>query len=88
MKVNTELRENAIKLLYKLINNLFYFDDIKIEIRLYVSIKTLKQEIFKLIYNEIKYLGYIRIYKKLTRDIYIFNIFIKLHEYLRYYPYY
>ena len=56
--------------------------------RLYISIKTLKQEVFKLIYNKIKYLDFIYIYKKLTYNIYIFNIFIKLYEYLRYYYYY
>ena len=56
--------------------------------RLYISIKILKQEIFKLTYNKIKYLDYIRIYKKLTRNIYIFNISIKLYKYLRYYLYY
>ena len=87
IKINVKLKENVIKLLYKLINNLLYFDDIKRGIRLYIS-KTLKQEVFKLTYNKIKYLGYTRIYKKLIRDIYIFNIFIKLYKYLRYYFYY
>ena len=88
IKVNAKLKENVIKLLYKLINNLLYFDNIEIRIRLYISIKTLKQEIFKLIYNKTKYFDYIYIYEKLTRDIYIFNIFIKLYKYLRYCFYY
>ena len=56
--------------------------------RLYVLIKLLKYEIFKLIYDEIRYLNYTRTYKKLIRNIYIFNILIKLYEYLRYYFYY
>ena len=46
IKVSTKLKENAIELLYKLINNLFYFDDIKREMRLYVSIKILKMRGF------------------------------------------
>ena len=29
MKINIKLEKNVIKLLYKLINNLLYFDDIK-----------------------------------------------------------
>ena len=37
-----ELKENAIKLLYKLINNLLYFDNVKIKMRLYILIKILK----------------------------------------------
>ena len=42
MKINAKLEENAVKLLYKLINNLLYFDDAEIKMRLCVSIKTLK----------------------------------------------
>ena len=41
LKINIKLEENVINLLYKLINNLFYFDNIEREIRLYIS-KTLK----------------------------------------------
>ena len=37
MKINTKLKENVIELLYKLINNLFYFDNAKRKIRLCVS---------------------------------------------------
>ena len=67
---------------------MLYFDNIKREIRLYILIKTLNQEVFKLIYNKIKYLDYTYIYKKLIRNIYIFNISIKLYKYLRHYSYY
>ena len=88
IKINIKLKENIIKLLYKLINNLLYFDNIKREMRLYISIKTLKQKVFKLTHNKIRYLDYIYIYKKLTYNVYIFNIFIKLYKYLRYYSYY
>ena len=37
IEINIKLEENAIKLLYKLINNLLYFDNIKRKIRLYIS---------------------------------------------------
>ena len=38
-----------------------------------------------MIHNEIKHSNYARTYEKLTRDIYFFNMFIKLYEYLRHY---
>lgn len=56
------------------------------KMRLCVLIRILKHEVFKLIYDEIKHLNYTHTHKKLTRDIYIFNMFIKLYKYLRYYP--
>ena len=87
VKINTELEKNVVRLSYKFINDLLYFDDPKRGIRLCVSIKTLEHEIFKLIYNEMEYSGYARIYEKLIRGFYIFNIFIKFHEYLRYCSY-
>ena len=55
--------------------------------RLYI-LMVLKYKIFKLAYNKIGYSDYIRTYKKLTRGVYIFNMLIKLHEYLRHYLYY
>ena len=88
MKINKELKKNIIKLLYLLIDNLFYFNNLKKEMRLYIFIKILKHKMFKLVYNKIRYFNYVRIYKKLTRNIYIFNILIKLYEYLRYCLYY
>ena len=51
--------------------------------RLCVSIRVLKYEIFKLIYNKMRYLDYARTHEKLTRDIYIYNMSIKLYKYLR-----
>ena len=88
MKINAKLKNNIVKLLYKLINNLLNFNNLKKKMRLYVSIKTLKYKVFKLIHDEMKHFNYARTYKKLIRDIYIFNIFIKLYKYLRHYPHY
>ena len=84
MKSNVVLKNNTIKLLYKLINDLLYFDDLHREIRLYIS-NVLKYKIFKLAYNEIRYSDYTRFYEKLIDNIYIFNITIKLYKYLRHY---
>ena len=88
MKVNAKLEDNAIRLLYKLINNLFYFDDLERGMRLCMLIRILKYKIFKLIYDKMRHFNYIRIYEKLIRDIYIFNMFIKLYKYLRHCFYY
>ena len=52
------------KFLYKFINDLFYFDNNKKNLRLYI-LTIMKIKIFQLIYNKIKYLKYIRIYKRL-----------------------
>ena len=41
IRINIKLKENVIKLLYKLINNLLYFDNAERKIRLYI-LKTLK----------------------------------------------
>ena len=74
-------------MLYKLIEDLLYFDNNERGFRLCIFI-IMKEEIFKLAYNEIEYLGYARIYKKLTEGLYLFNIVIKFYKFIRYYPYY
>ena len=51
------------------------------KIKLRFLIKQTFKEVFKLVYNKMKHLNYIRIYEKLIRDIYIFNMFIKLYKY-------
>ena len=55
--------------------------------QLYI-LTVLKYDILKLTYNEIKYLEYTHTHEKLTRNVYIFNIFTKLYKYLRYYSHY
>ena len=42
----------------------------------------MKREIFKFIYNKIRYSEYTRIYKKLIKEFYLFNIFIKLYKFI------
>ena len=84
---NNTLEKNIVKLLYRLINNLLYFNDNKRDLDLYIFI-SLKAKVFKLIYNKIRYLDYIRIYKRLIYKLYIFEITIKLYKFIRYYSYY
>ena len=86
MKTNIELGpENTARLLYQLINNLFYFNNFERGMRLYI-LTALEHKVFKLAYNETGHPGYTRTHKKLTRGVYIFNMSTKLHEYLRHYP--
>ena len=87
MKRNSVLSENTTRLFYELINELLYCKKEYNNLRLYISL-ALEKKVFKLVYNEIDYLEYIRTYKKLTIDLFIYNIIIKLHEYIRYYSYY
>lgn len=47
----------------------------------------LEKNAFQLAYNELGHAGYVRTHKKLTSNIYIFNMTTKLHEYLRHCPY-
>ena len=84
MTENQALKENTIKLLYRIINELLYFDDKKCDLRLYIF-TILKAKVFKLAYNEIKYSKYIRIYKRLIDSLYIFSISTKLYKFIRHY---
>ena len=68
-------------MLYKIINDLFYFDDDERDLRLYISI-IIKVEIFKLTYDEMKHFNYVYIYKRLIEELYIFNMITKLYKFI------
>ena len=74
-------------MLYKIVDDLLYFDDDKRELRLYV-LSTIKAEVFKLIYDEIRYFEYTQTHERLTKELYIFNISIKLYKFIKYYLHY
>ena len=77
------IKKNVINILYKIIDDLFYFDDDKRDLRFYVLI-VIKVEVFKLTYNEIKYFDYARTYERLIEKFYIFNIITKFYKFIRY----
>ena len=87
MRDNNALKKNIIKLLYRLIDNLLYFDNNEKRFRLYIS-TILKIKVFKLIYNKLRYSSYTRTYEKLIKELYIFDIITKLYEFIRYYSHY
>ena len=81
---NAALKENVAIILYKVIDDLLYFDDDKRDLRFCVLI-IMKIEVFKLAYDEIKYFDYVYIHKRLIEEFYIFNMITKLHEFIRHY---
>ena len=84
---NKALKKNAIKFSYHIVDKLLYFDNNEKKFRLYVSL-VFKIEIFKLTYNKIKYLEYARTHERLIKELYIFDITIKLYKFIRYYSNY
>ena len=84
---NVTLKENVSIILYKKIDDLFYFDNDKRNLRFCILI-VIKTKMFKLIYNEIKHFDYAYTHKRLIKKLYIFNITTKFHEFIRYCFYY
>ena len=82
---NDALSENTVKLLYKIVNDLLYFDDNERGLRLYIP-SIMEAEIFKLAYDEMGYSGYVRTYKRFIGNLYIFSMASKLYEFIRYCP--
>ena len=84
---NKVLKENAAKLSYRIINNLLYFNNNERGLRLYIS-SLIKEEVFKLAYNEISYSSYARTHERLISNLYILRITSKLYKFIRYCHYY
>ena len=74
-------------MLYKIIDDLFYFDDDKRDLRFCVS-TIMKVEVFKLAHNEIRYFDYARTHKRFIKEFYIFNMITKFYEFIRHCFYY
>ena len=73
-------------MLYKVIDDLFYFDDDKKGLRFCVS-TIMKIEVFKLTHNEMRHFNYVYTHKRLIEELYIFNIKTKLYKFIRHCPY-
>lgn len=87
MKKNEKLAKNAIKLSYKLINDLLYFDNDEKDFHLCIS-NFIKIKIFKLMYNEMNYSEYVYTHERFIKKLYIHNIIIKFYKFIRYYSHY
>lgn len=86
LKINERLKNNVVKLLYKLIDKLFYFDNDEKNFRLYIF-NIIKTKIFKLTHDKIKHFDYIRTHEKFIQNLYIHNITNKLYNFIHYYFY-
>ena len=84
---NVTLKKNAAIILYKIINDLLYFDDDEKNLRLYMLI-VIKIEVLKLTYNEMRYFDYAYTHKRFIEKLYIFNITTKLYNFIRHYLHY
>ena len=82
---NEALGENVIKLPYRVVDSLLYFDDDEKGLRLCIS-SVMKTEVFKLVHDEMGHPGYARTHERLMKGLYIFGMIIKLHEFIRYCP--
>ncbi len=70
-----------VTLIYNIINRILYFKDNKFSLYLYI-LSIMEVEVFKLIYNKIRYLDYTYIYKRLIEGLYIYNISKKLYKFI------
>ena len=82
---NDDLDENAVELAYKIVDDLLYFDDDEKGLRLYIP-SAMEGEVFKLTHDEMDHPGYARTHERLTSNLYIFGLAIKLHEFIRHCP--
>ena len=80
---NATLKKNAAIMLYKIIDDLFYFDDDKRGLRFCV-LTIMKIKVFKLTYDEMRYFDYAYTHKRLIEELYIYNIITKLYKFIRY----
>ena len=84
---NITLKKNVAIMSYKIIDDLFYFDDDKRGLRLCVS-TIIKTKVFKLTYDEMRHFNYVYTHKRFIEKLYIFNITTKLYKFIRYYSHY
>ena len=74
-------------MLYKIIDDLLYFDDDEKNLRFYM-LMIMKVEVFKLAYDEMRHFNYVYTHKRLIEKVYIFNIITKLYKFIRHYSHY
>ena len=84
---NAALKKNAAIMLYKVIDDLLYFDDDEKDLRFYMS-TIIKVEVFKLAYNDMRHFNYAYTHKRLIKKLYIFNITTKFYKFIRHCFYY
>ena len=82
---NDLLGENAVKLPYRLVQKLIYFDDPEQGLRLCIP-QGLTKEVFQLAHDELGHPGYACMHERLTQGLYIYNLLKQLHDFIRHCP--
>ena len=82
---NADLRENAAVIPYKMLQQLIYFDDVELGLRLCIP-EPLVQEVFRLAHDEVGHQGYDRTHQRLSEGLYIYNMAKHLRVYITHCP--
>jgi len=82
LKRNNTLRFDAAKLLYEIRDNLIFYKDLKKESHLYI-LKSLYNRMFKIVYDDIDYLEYAWIHKRLIDFFFFYNLLKNLLKYIQ-----
>lgn len=79
---NNALRFNVARLLYEVRNDLIFYKDLKKESYLCI-LKSLHDQMFKIAHDNIDYLEYKWMHKRLTDSLYFYNLLKNLHNYIQ-----
>ena len=82
MQANDALKENAAKLPYRLIADLLYYNDSESGLRLCIP-ESVRNEVFRLVHDEIGHPGYRRTHERLTQGVYILDIAKWLRQFIK-----
>ena len=83
IEANVKLVKNASALLYKVIGELIYYKDSECSLWLSISlVRDIEKELFQQAHNGLRHSDYARMHEHLTEELYFFNLFKKLHEFI------
>ena len=78
---NNALRSDVTRLLYKIRDDLIFYKDLEKKSYLYI-LKSLYDRMFKIVYDDIDYLEYAQIYKRLINLLYFYDLLKNLYKYI------
>jgi len=73
-----------VRLSYEIRDDLIFYEDLEKEPHLYI-LKSLYDRMFKIVYDNIDYLEYAQIHKRLTDLLYFYDLLKNLYEYIQHY---
>ncbi len=78
---NNALRSDVTRLLYEIRDDLIFYKDLEKKSYLYI-LKSLYDRMFKIVYDDIDYLEYAQIYKRLINLLYFYDLLKNLYKYI------